>query len=242
MNPAVRCGDREAGQTFGSLSVGSRARRTYPPGKEGFDASGRLAGDRLILGCCKGIRMDPEECLAKRIGQQEEDAVREFVDTYLPSVMGFLMALRLPPSDAKEIAVSAITDSVLKMDHFTSKGEHSLRNWVFAVARHLMCDWLRQKGPPGDSIEIEKLVDVRAAREASCNDWFCPAQEVLDRAFAELNPREQTCVFMRMLRDPYPFAEVGERIGVTEGNARVIFNRAMAKLRRRSRQSQSAPR
>jgi RNA polymerase sigma factor (sigma-70 family) len=174
-----------------------------------------------------------ENELSEKIKQHNKAAIREFVDIYLPQVLSFLLSFGINRSDADEIAVSTISDSILKIDRFSSRGKNSLRNWIFTIAYHLMCDWSEEKKLFFPEASIGNAVNYQTWQKMKTSvKRHSPEQQALDKAFVELDEREQICVYRRMLHVPYPFKEIGAEIGVTEGNARVIFNRALAKLRK----------
>jgi len=56
-------------------------------------------------------------------------------------------------------------------------------------------------------------------------------EAALAEALRSLPERERTAVYFRYL-EGVPFGEVGRLLGTSEGNARVIVHRALAKLRR----------
>ncbi len=81
-------------------------------------------------------------------------------------------------------------------------------------------------------------LDVRREAEALAGTTTSPSQaaqrnasrEEIDKALATLPERLRTVVHLR-LWDQLPFAQIGARLGISTDAARVLYGRAIARLR-----------
>lgn len=102
----------------------------------------------------------------------------------------------------------------------------SLRTWLLAIARRCALDWLRKNRQhlPLDALpELAALEDVQDA--ILTWEQGALARQALER----LEPRSRQAVALRC--QGLSFEAVGRALGVSEGSARVLYHRAVQKLR-----------
>ena len=137
--------------------------------------------------------------------------------------LGFAMTLTHNREQAEEIVQEALTKSWAS--HRTPRERAEFKRWLFRAILNLARDDARHNRrwsllrvfvpPPPDPLdEVERHADDAA----------------LVVALRRLGTRERAAVHLRFFNDR-SFDEVGQILGVSEENARVIVHRALRKLR-----------
>ena len=101
------------------------------------------------------------------------------------------------------------------------RGQSRFSTWLYSIARNTALDMLRRR-------KRDAAVSIDDVPEPSGQPG--KAQQVLFVAMEKLSQRERECLLMRF-QAGMTSAEIGEVLGLTEGNVRVIMFRARKKLR-----------
>lgn len=165
------------------------------------------------------------EHLARRMKNQDEDAVAEFADLFAPRFRSLFRQRGLSSGYAEDLAVSCVTDIVLKIDQYETKEESTFEAWVFTLVWHALADWFRKQKA---SESLSETLSVGERTEANPLD----PQMILAvrQAVAALPAIDQQIIALKYERNEITFAEIGEMTGLTVVNARVRHNRALKKL------------
>ena len=119
---------------------------------------------------------------------------------------------------------------VARVPQFHGRSPGQLRAWLKAILVHASLNARRRPreaqigsggeagAAPGTTTSPSQAAQKNASREA------------LDAALGGLSERHRTVIHLRIW-DQCSFAEIGTRLGVSEDAARMLFGRALAKLR-----------
>ena len=152
-----------------------------------------------------------------------------------------MYALALRITRDKDLAADAVQEAfataLAKAAEF--RGESKLSTWLHRIVYSKAIDLLRRAGreqPAGDDLPELGPDDDRLAHAPA---WSRPPDEILmgaqtrealDAALAELTPT-QRAVFELAEVEGLASEEVGEKLGIPAGTARVHLHRARLKLR-----------
>lgn len=167
------------------------------------------------------------EDLSERLRNTEPAAFEAFAEYFGPRFRGFFIGKGLPPGEAEDLAATCITDIQLKVDRYRQLPRGSFKAWVFVLARHALADWYRAKQrtpvrfPPSIALDVDLEVVLADAK----------AIVAVQEAIAELPRALRDVVTLRDLGSQMTYQQIGERLGIKEGTARVRHLRALRQLK-----------
>ncbi len=122
-----------------------------------------------------------------------------------------------------EDLTSDVFERALK--HWDQAEEKTVQAWLYRIAGNLVTDnWRKKKAQRLEGMEL--AYDQRVAEELEKKE----AIRSLGRALDRLPEKLKTIVIMRFVED-YSAREVGEMMGLSEGNIRVLQYRALKLLK-----------
>lgn len=152
---------------------------------------------------------------------------------YYKDIYRYLYSLTRDVSLSEDLTSEVFLEVVKSIAAF--RGEADIKTWMFSIARHKWCDYLRKKNRQVETEVLSELVGelqvMRVNNEKGTEEKYLD-RELLERiqALLEQEPeRIQTIVQMRM--EGYSFYEIGKSLGITESSARVIYFRAKEKIK-----------
>jgi RNA polymerase sigma-70 factor (ECF subfamily) len=156
------------------------------------------------------------------------DSIELLYETYRLDVFRYLMGLTRDPDLAEDLLSETFVTALTALDGF--RGEGSVKSWLLTIARNKWKDHLRKRSPVSD-VDLTELyiADPSPGPEKRAMD-----KETARRAMELLkleDPRTQTVVKMRI--EGYSYFEIGQKLNIREGSARVIDFRAKNRLRER---------
>lgn len=170
------------------------------------------------------------ELLRRYAEEHSEAAFAEFVQRY--AGLAYASALRRLGSDPH--AASDVVQKVfVTVAHNVRKLMHCehLSSWLFAATRNAalnhMRDEIRRKQRERSAYDDS----IALADEGPELNWE-QLRPVLDETLDELREPDREAVLLRFVENR-PFAEIGERLRLSENAARMRVDRALAKLRDR---------
>lgn len=156
------------------------------------------------------------------------DSIELLYETYRLDVFRYLMGLTRDPDLAEDLLSETFVTALTALDGF--RGEGSVKSWLLTIARNKWKDYLRKRSPVSDADLTELYIaDPSPGPEKRAMD-----KETARRAMELLkleDPRTQTVVKMRI--EGYSYFEIGQKLNIREGSARVIDFRAKNRLRER---------
>lgn len=171
------------------------------------------------------------EELAKRIVEGEEQAFRDFMAFYGPRFRGLFIHGGLPASEAEALAISAMTDILLKVPGGYRADENGrFGAWVIKAAKNRLVDWWRKSSRRGPAtIPLNEALHSPAEHglPGECDvDLLCAVEE----AKQVLSSTEQEILTLRYSRNSYSFPKIAEMLGLKPGTVRQKHARALKKL------------
>jgi RNA polymerase sigma-70 factor (ECF subfamily) len=159
--------------------------------------------------------------------------LRPWVRGQAQGLLGQRLIARLDGSDiVQDVHLRALEH----FDQFQGDSVPQLRAWVQKILRNIITDCRRRHGADGRDVDAEMArgncfpylaADATTPSEGAIrNEQQARLSEALQRL-----PEKQRLVFQLRFHEALPFEEVGQRVGVTVGNARVLMVRAIERLR-----------
>jgi RNA polymerase sigma-70 factor (ECF subfamily) len=191
------------------------------------------------------MSLEPTQALVGEAGRGDRRAIEALLERYLPQVRAFVRLRVGPDLRAKEsssdIAQSVCRELLQGMDDFKWQGEEAFRAWLFTAALRKVSDKARHYGslrrdagreqasPDGSPQDQALWAAYRSLSSPSEHAVAREQAERLERAFARLDEEEREVVTLARIVG-LSRAEIGARIGKSEGAVRVMLHRALARL------------
>src|SRR5262249_25659596 len=169
---------------------------------------------------------DPDQELVRDLKARKEEAFLEFADRFSPAAFWIASRAGIPHDAAAEAVPSWIHDVLLKIDAYQELAEAKFANWVFRLLRNAAADWWRARDPVECEEITERLPDPRTVDE-DADEAYETVEKItaVREAIEALEERARRIVELHM--DGNSFGDVATMIGISEGNARVIYHRAL---------------
>lgn len=127
--------------------------------------------------------------------------------------------------DADDLTQEIFVQAWTKLDTFRRRSSFS--TWLYRIAYNTTISALRRKRLPVAEIDDRRMESIEEEEELR---RFDDADiDLLSRALDHLRPNERVAVEM-FYRDDCSLSAVGEVLGITEGNAKVVLHRARRHL------------
>jgi RNA polymerase sigma-70 factor (ECF subfamily) len=188
---------------------------------------------------------DPTRSLVAGAAGGDRRALESLLAQYLPQVRAFVH-LRLSPElrvkeSSSDIAQSVCRELLAGLDTFDWRGEEAFRGWLFTAALRKVADRAAHYGAAKRELAREQAPgDDAQAAEILCRAWGSLSSpsghaiareqaERIGRLFETLGEEEREVLSLARVAG-LSRAEIGRRIGKSEGAVRVILHRALVKL------------
>ncbi len=165
--------------------------------------------------------------------RSDRDAFGELYDWHYAGILRYCGHRLFDRDAAEDVTSSVFLDVARQIRHFTGSTEQDFANWLYAIATNQANAYIRR------SLRQRQLLAqaVQGRQLRLCSDHDNQVERKLDwprlhEAIAALEPREQTVITLRSFED-LPYERIATVVGVKTGTARVIYHRAVTKLRAR---------
>jgi RNA polymerase sigma-70 factor (ECF subfamily) len=167
-----------------------------------------------------------EEPLSTDAGLQSDEEFAEVYQTYRQPIYRFLL-WRTRDEAASDDLTSSVFEKAWRARASFSGG--SRQAWLYRIARNALTDhWRRKQTLPLE--HAEQLADDTAASDAERLDADQAAAE-LRTALGQLPGDMRRLVELRFV-DGLSAKQVADKLGMTEGNVRVVQYRALKRIRK----------
>lgn len=152
--------------------------------------------------------------------------------TYYKEIYRYLYSLTHDTSLSEDLASEVFLEVVKSIAAF--RGESDIKTWMFSIARHKWCDYLRKKNR---RIETEVLSEFVGELQGACGgekgtEEAYLEKELSERIYALLEAEpERTRNIVQLRLAGYSFHEIGKSQGISESSARVIYFRTKEKIK-----------
>ena len=173
--------------------------------------------------------IDDTTLLRRYVQDHSESDFAELVRRHLNLV--YSSALRQVNGDtylAQDVAQLVFTDLALKAATLTK--HRVLAGWLFTSTRFAAAKLVRgERRRQAREQEAHFMQEIAPADPSASLDWE-RVRPVLDEALGELSERDREAILLRYL-DGRDFAQVGEKLSLSDNAARMRVDRAVDKLR-----------
>jgi len=148
-----------------------------------------------------------------------------FID-YKPKLFGYIISKGVPISDRDDV-FSEILLKAASQEHRYDSAKSSFSTWVYIITRSAVADYYRKRKeehPLTESLPANDDVGSQIEYEEELKD--------LAKQLSLLPERERQVVILRLYKD-MEYSEIARTMNLSEGNARVIYSRAVQKLKER---------
>ena len=153
--------------------------------------------------------------------------INSLYELYKKDVYYYLISLTHNQSVAEDLTAEVFISAIKSLPNF--KGTSDIKTWLFSIARHKWCEYLRKENR-------DKTILGRLELYISDKDFSLERQiinkSLLNRIYELLKSepeKPKTILLMRV--DGYSFYEIAKKVGVSENSARVIDFRLRKKLK-----------
>ncbi len=158
------------------------------------------------------------------------EIVEELYLRYRSKIYGYLYNHLRSREDAEDLLSEVFAKIVEKIDSYdSSKATYS--TWIFTITRNTLISFYRSGSSNAETVDYDNvtLIDESVGPEESFLRE--ESMNLLAECLEQLPKRDKDIIIARYYYD-YSFRKIGELMGLTEGNARVIHTRAVEKLKK----------
>ena len=148
---------------------------------------------------------------------------------YFPRVFAYIYG-RVRNVQAVEDLVSETFERAFVKAH-AIRGEETFGTWLFTIARNVVMSYCRRENRFGIQVDYDWVNSLSS--DSALEDDIPEREEVakIERHVRRLPQREQDILSLKFDAE-LTNAQIGEVMGLTESNVRVIFTRTLQKLRK----------
>ncbi len=158
------------------------------------------------------------------------EIVEDLYLRYRSKIYGYLYNHLRNREDAEDLLSEVFAKIVEKIDSYdSSKATYS--TWIFTITRNTLISHYRSGSSGGERTDYEDLVIVDTGETPEESYLRTDSMNQLAESLEQLPKRDRDIIIARYYYD-YSFKKIGELMGLTEGNARVIHTRAVEKLKK----------
>ena len=159
------------------------------------------------------------------------EVFEEIYRTYQPEVFRFVLRMTgFDPQTAEELTQETFYQAFLSFSRF--RDACSMRTWLFRIARNVYAKYVRKESRQRALTKSEQAESVPAPNNE------IEEQEMLSRLRAEIAALEEPArsVMQYRLYADTGYAEIAALLHIKPNTAAVIYNRTVAKLRKRMKE------
>lgn len=152
--------------------------------------------------------------------------LEDIFKTYYKDIYAYLYSLSRDASLSEDLTGEVFLEVVKSIGSF--RREADIKTWMFSIARHRWFAYLKKQKR---QVKIEELSEFYQSSDFSIEERY-QHKTFADRFYIILsNEPERTKNIVLMRIDGYSFYEIGQRYGISENSARVIYFRTKTKIR-----------
>jgi len=155
-----------------------------------------------------------------------QHAFTKLYNQYVDKIYSYVYWRVSDASLAEDITSEVFTKAWAARDSFD--GTHP-QAWLYTIARNMITDHYRRQRPMADPDIIDEIIDTTNDTPDIATEKVL-TRERLAGALAQLPEQAQSILIWKFV-EHISAAEIGERLGITEGNVRIQQMRALKRLR-----------
>ncbi|MFO0882156.1 MAG: sigma-70 family RNA polymerase sigma factor [Candidatus Saccharimonadales bacterium] len=153
-------------------------------------------------------------------------AFTELYTRYVDKIYSYVYWRTSDAGVAEDITSEVFTKAWAARDTFDGTYPQA---WLYTIARNLLTDYHRRLKPSVDSDVLAELVDTTHDTPQEAAEKTL-TREKLARAISQLPEQAQSIIIWRFV-DNESAAEIGKRLGISEGNVRIQQMRALKRMK-----------
>lgn len=166
-----------------------------------------------------------EENLIKKAKDGDKDAMKDLYKANFKSLYIFIRHKVDTHERAEDICSEAFIKSFEKISTF--KENSSYKSWLYTIAKNLVYDWYAKKGKE-ITAEEDAIDEVGSLKHEVGNN--SDNLNLVRRILNQLQDNYREVLELRFLSN-FNIKETAEAMEITEGNVKVLQNRALSKAR-----------
>lgn len=166
--------------------------------------------------------------LPERIIALDRNAFIEFSKIYGPRFFTYLRTCGLSVTDAQDLAISSVTDILLKIPNkYNPIDGKDFNSWIFKVLRNILMDWRKKQ-----KIQIDEFADPDYFIDEEKLEDSVPQIAALHEAIEKLPPNDRDIIRLHDFDGLYTFVELSKKLHVAPNTARIRYFRAKQRLQK----------
>ncbi len=159
----------------------------------------------------------------------DRDAFSRLYEAYADRVYRYLLSRTSRPSDAEELTSRTFLNALAHLDGYRGGGAN-FGSWLMSIAHNLLANWYRERGRRPPTASLDDALEVPA--ETPGPESSLETSEQIQRvrtAVRTLTPDRQRLLALKYV-EGLTNAEIGRRMGRTEGAVKVLHHRTLRQL------------
>ncbi|OGZ35229.1 MAG: hypothetical protein A2V60_00165 [Candidatus Portnoybacteria bacterium RIFCSPHIGHO2_01_FULL_39_19] len=158
---------------------------------------------------------------------QEQKVFSSFYQGNVEKIYRFIYYKTHHKETAEDLTSQTFFKALESMRNFDShKGNFS--SWLYSIAKNTVIDFYRTKRSETD---ISDIWDLAGKEDIERDSEYKEQLEKAEKYLKDLKPEQREIILMRVWGD-LPYKEIAGIIGKSEANCKMIFSRAINKLRK----------
>lgn len=141
--------------------------------------------------------------------------IEELYILYKQDLYMYLLSLTHKPDLSEDLLSETFVKAISAIGNF--KGQSSVKTWLFSIARNL---WLQQLRKDKHTVEYNDLLKLYVSDSIEERLITAETSEKIMRLLSEKDESTRRIVNMRI--EGYSFAEIAQKMNISESAARVI--------------------
>ena len=162
--------------------------------------------------------------------EPDRDAFSTLYESHVDRVYRYLLSRTSSVTDAEELTSRTFVSAFANLGSYRGRGP--FESWLMAIAHNLLANWYRDRGRRPPMAPLDEALSV--ASEIPGPESTLELQEETRRireATAELAPDRQQLIALKYV-DGLTHAEIGARMGRSEGAIKALHHRTLRQLQR----------
>jgi RNA polymerase sigma-70 factor (ECF subfamily) len=170
--------------------------------------------------------MDPrEQEIINACQRGDMEVFAELYDRYVEKIYNFIFFKTFHRETAQDLTSETFFKAIRSLDSFDPT--RPFAPWLYRIAHNTVIDYFRTRK---ETVDIDDMWDIgeESTVEATLDTEIDFA--AVKKHLAHLSDEQREIVIMRVW-DEMPYRDIAEVIGKSEANCKMIFSRALSKLR-----------
>ncbi|MBR3694539.1 MAG: RNA polymerase sigma factor [Erysipelotrichales bacterium] len=155
------------------------------------------------------------------------ELLSELFDRYYKDVYVYVYSLCHDTSLSEDLTSEVFLEVVRSIATF--RRESDIKTWLFSIARHKWYAYLRSKSKEVKTMSIDDLYESSLVK-SSTQENIGGLEDVVQSLVSSESKITQEVFQMRL--EGYSYYEIGNKLGISESSARVVYFRIKNKIKK----------